>query len=163
MIVAHSLGGLIATTYARTYPDGVVGLVLVDPASQFMEQTMGPSAWDQYVQAALSRAATGAETIDPDASNRAVNALPPLPPIPVVVLSSDQPWFILPFGDNGAMVDYSSAVAGVPDASRDVPRRHPHHTDEQRARHLHRERPAREPTDLRRDRSWHAPLRIPPR
>jgi pimeloyl-ACP methyl ester carboxylesterase len=110
VLVAHSLGGLIATTYARTFPDDVLGLVLVDPASQFMETTMGPAAWGQYVQAALSRAGTGAETIDPDASNRAVESLPALPPIPVVVLSSDQPWFILPFGVDGAMVDYSSAL-----------------------------------------------------
>ncbi len=110
VLVAHSLGGLIATTYARSYPDDVAGLVLVDPASQFMEAAMGPAAWDQYVQAALSRAATGAETIDPAASNVAVDGLPDLPPIPVVVLSSDQPWFILPFGVDGALVDYSNAL-----------------------------------------------------
>lgn len=110
VLVAHSLGGLIATTYARAYPDGVVGLVLVDPASPFMEATLGPEAWAQYVRAALSTAATGAETIDLAASNAAVNNLPPLPPIPVVVLSSDQPWFILPFGAGGAPVDYSSAL-----------------------------------------------------
>ncbi len=28
----------------------------------------------------------------------------------MVVLSSDQPWFILPFGADGALVDYSMAL-----------------------------------------------------
>ena len=40
----------------------------------------------------------------------AVNSLPALPPMPVVVLTSDQPWFILPFGADGALVDYSTAL-----------------------------------------------------
>lgn len=110
VLVAHSLGGLIATTYARTYPDDVAGLVLVDPASQHMKTTMGPAAWGQYVQAALARAQTGGETVDLDASNATLEALPPLPAMPVVVLSSDQPWFILPFGDGGAEVDYSNQL-----------------------------------------------------
>lgn len=33
VIVAHSLGGLLARTYARTYPDEVAGLILLDATS----------------------------------------------------------------------------------------------------------------------------------
>jgi pimeloyl-ACP methyl ester carboxylesterase len=33
VIVAHSLGGLLARTYARTYPDDVAGLILLDATS----------------------------------------------------------------------------------------------------------------------------------
>ena len=110
VLVAHSLGALMATTYARTYPDEVAGLVLIDPASQYMAEAMGPDAWDQYVQAALSRATSGSEAIDPAASNDSINALPPLPAMPVVILSSDRPWFILPFGPDGELVDYTGAL-----------------------------------------------------
>ncbi|MGA9278789.1 alpha/beta fold hydrolase, partial [Ilumatobacter sp.] len=110
VLVAHSLGGLMAATYARAHPDDVAGLVLIDPASQFMEPTMGASAWDRYVEAALGSPTNGRESIDLVASNAAIEALPPLPPMPVVVLSSDQPWFILPFGDDGTLIDYSAAL-----------------------------------------------------
>lgn len=62
VLVAHSLGALMATTYARTHPDDVAGLVLIDPASQYMAEAMGPDAWGQYVEAALSRAGSGGES-----------------------------------------------------------------------------------------------------
>jgi pimeloyl-ACP methyl ester carboxylesterase len=110
VLVGHSLGGMMATAYARTYPDDLAGLVLIDPASELMETTMGPDAWRAYVQAARSRGATGGEHVDLDAANAFVRTLAPLPPMPVVVLSSDVPWFILPFGPGGELVDYSKAL-----------------------------------------------------
>ena len=37
VLAAHSLGGLFARLYASTYPDEVVGLVLVDAYSERLE------------------------------------------------------------------------------------------------------------------------------
>jgi pimeloyl-ACP methyl ester carboxylesterase len=40
MLVGHSWGGLIARLFASTYPDEVAGLVLVDPASEFLKSSL---------------------------------------------------------------------------------------------------------------------------
>ena len=42
VLAAHSLGGLFARLYASTYPDEVVGLVLVDAYSERLESLMPP-------------------------------------------------------------------------------------------------------------------------
>lgn len=43
VLVGHSLGGLLAQLYHGTYPDEVVGLVLIDPTlSRFRERTVAP-------------------------------------------------------------------------------------------------------------------------
>src|SRR5699024_5529777 len=45
ILAGHSLGGFCARLYAATYPDEVVGLVLVDAYSEHLEDVMTP---DQY-------------------------------------------------------------------------------------------------------------------
>ncbi len=43
LLVGHSLGGLLVRLYHGTYPDDVVGLVLIDPTlSRFRERTVAP-------------------------------------------------------------------------------------------------------------------------
>jgi pimeloyl-ACP methyl ester carboxylesterase len=46
VLAGHSLGGLYARLYATTYPDDVVGLVLVDAISERFRAVLSPEAWD---------------------------------------------------------------------------------------------------------------------
>ena len=91
VVAAHSYGGLIADLLARTHPELVSGLVLVDPTSQFLPTVGNP---DQ--NAAFYRDA-GQPMPDPDSEGflaqddfALVDAAPPLPTVPAVVLSSDK-------------------------------------------------------------------------
>ncbi len=46
VMAAHSLGGLFARLYASTYPDEVVGLILVDAYSELLEDILGPTRFE---------------------------------------------------------------------------------------------------------------------
>ena len=50
VLAAHSLGGFFARLYAATYPDEVVGLVLVDAYSELLESVMPPERWQALVR-----------------------------------------------------------------------------------------------------------------
>jgi pimeloyl-ACP methyl ester carboxylesterase len=99
VLAGHSLGGMFARLYAATYPDEVVGLVLVDAYSERLETLMPPARW-----AALVRLTQGfgsdtlnqiagygpMETIGYGADNavvRAAVAASPLRPMPLAVLA----------------------------------------------------------------------------
>jgi pimeloyl-ACP methyl ester carboxylesterase len=103
VLVGHSLGGIIIRLYAATYPEEVVGLVLVDASHE--EQTvrfqaaLTPEQWaafERLQQQALSDLADdpGVERIDLDASFaqlRTAVADQPLPSLPLVVLTRGVP------------------------------------------------------------------------
>jgi pimeloyl-ACP methyl ester carboxylesterase len=50
VLAGHSLGGFFARLYAATYPDEVVGLVLVDAYSEMVETMMPPERWQALVR-----------------------------------------------------------------------------------------------------------------
>lgn len=92
VLVGHSLGGMFSLLYARTYPDQVTGLVLVDsstpnlpdrlsPAARAVgfaaQKDPGPSAVPGYVN----------ERYDFEAILAEITAAGPLPPVPVTYLS----------------------------------------------------------------------------
>src|SRR5881398_734408 len=49
VLAAHSFGGILARLYASTYPDEVVGMVLVDALSEKVKSGLTPEQWKLYV------------------------------------------------------------------------------------------------------------------
>ena len=50
ILAGHSIGGFISRMYASTYPDEVVGMVLIDAYSEFLEPIFGPKLWPKLVK-----------------------------------------------------------------------------------------------------------------
>ncbi|HXA12742.1 MAG TPA: alpha/beta hydrolase [Mycobacterium sp.] len=90
VVAAHSYGGLVADLLARTHPELVSGLVMVDPVSEFL-----PSLGNPVQNAAFNRDAATSEGPDgegflADDAYARIRAAPPLPTVPAIVLSSDK-------------------------------------------------------------------------
>lgn len=101
VLVGHSLGGFIATLYARTFPDDVTGIVLIDAASQYLETTLGPTVFAAWSEAFKSiRSDPDGEAPDMVAGAKAINRLPPLPLLPASVLTAE-PWAFAFEGEPG--------------------------------------------------------------
>src|SRR5262249_55736733 len=47
IMVGHSLGGAFSLLYARSHPNQVNGLVLVDPAQPFIRKLFPPELWKE--------------------------------------------------------------------------------------------------------------------
>lgn len=106
VLAGHSLGGLFARLYASTYPDEVVGLVLVDAYSEMLEDVMPPERWQALVR--LNQGLSADEVI-PIAGYGDVETLPfgannavvreavttsPLRPMPLAVLAHGKPFVL---------------------------------------------------------------------
>ena len=92
VLVPHSYGGLIATLFARTWPEEVDGLVMVDTVTQLMRQVASPEAvakWDEVNRRSVPEAPEAVMLIDAFAK---IDAASPLRELPAVVLSADKPW-----------------------------------------------------------------------
>jgi pimeloyl-ACP methyl ester carboxylesterase len=90
VFVAHSYGGLIADLLARTRPDLVAGLVMVDPASEFLETLGSPAQNAAWERDSMTPPEPGDETVLVADAIARINAAPPLPRVPAIVLSSDK-------------------------------------------------------------------------
>lgn len=104
VLVGHSLGGFFARLYTSTYPDNVVGMVLVDAYSELIEEVM-PADRYQLLKEMNQRGGTDTvfhiddygdvETIPWGGDNevmRAAAAASPLRPMPLAVLAHGIPF-----------------------------------------------------------------------
>ena len=100
VLVGHSWGGLIARLFASTYPDEVSGLVLVDPASEFLKTSLTPEQWTTYIEATKKLIEpNGLEAPDHARTLSLLHSPPRVSAMPVVVLTSDKRF---DFGAGGA-------------------------------------------------------------
>jgi pimeloyl-ACP methyl ester carboxylesterase len=109
VLVGHSLGGLFVRLYAATYPDEVVGLVLVDATHEnvwvHMQEQLTPMQWAAFEGPQFDLAPMAAypeyERIDQIASTvqmRQARRNAPLRPMPLAVLAHGRP-FAAPIAD----------------------------------------------------------------
>src|SRR5947207_808024 len=106
VFAAHSFGGIFARFYARTYPDKVVGMVLVDALSEKVKSGLTPEQWKLYVNFGFTKPTPGLEkykeieTLEVSASLDQVEkaaAAQPLRAIPLFVLTQGQPFDLSPW------------------------------------------------------------------
>ena len=89
VLVGHSLGGAFDLLYARTYPDEVAGLVLVDSPLPTERGLIGPELWEAAKVMSLGASQVPGyelESYDIGALFDEIEAADPLPDIPVVVI-----------------------------------------------------------------------------
>jgi pimeloyl-ACP methyl ester carboxylesterase len=95
VLVGHSYGGMLMRLYASTYPDDVVGMVLVDAFSEGLEAQMTAEQWTAYaaIFQPVPEALAGYSDLEFTDLNLSASQVrdatdaSPLPPLPLVVLS----------------------------------------------------------------------------
>jgi pimeloyl-ACP methyl ester carboxylesterase len=97
VLVAHSYGGLVARLYASTYPAEVLGMVLVDSFSPEFRDAFPPEFWPTWVLSQTTPAEVvqeypAIERVDFDKALDEIVANRAIPPMPLVVLTSDAPY-----------------------------------------------------------------------
>ncbi len=144
VLVGHSTGGLIARLYASTYPRGVVGMVLVDALSEFLQGPLSPAqiaAYDEINNGPLPGLEGYADLeqilFRPSfAQMRQAAAAHPLLPIPLRVISRGVPFELpegLPAGLTTAVVERAWTAAQkqlaqlVPTAHQTIAKRSSHY------------------------------------
>jgi pimeloyl-ACP methyl ester carboxylesterase len=139
IMASHSLGGLFSLLYARTYPDQVTGLVMIDATTPQMMNVLGPQQWEQYQQQALHlpNVVPGyqIEQFDLTASVKQIEGAPPLRAMPVTVLLGDtlepaNPQNTLFLALREAGRQFAASVPGarlttVPNTTHDLPTQRP--------------------------------------
>jgi pimeloyl-ACP methyl ester carboxylesterase len=90
VFVGHSYGGLVLDLLARTHPELVVGIVMVDGVSEFLPAVGNPDQNAAFQRDSATPPEPGDEAVLMDDAFARIRAAPPLPVVPAVVLSSDK-------------------------------------------------------------------------
>ena len=101
VLVGHSWGGFIATTFDRLYPNEVGGMVLIDAGSQYLQTVMPPDIWNAWIQAVAGNGSKNpsGEQADYPSSIAFLSTVPTVKKVPTVVLTSDKPIDFFGTGD----------------------------------------------------------------
>ena len=109
VVVGHSMGGAISRHYAIEYPQEVSGLVLIDYTPYDAREYLTDEQWKLW-QPLLGSPSEEALASYPDLERsdhqrnlEQVLAAAPLKPMPLIVLSSDEPFDLTPFVDAGVV------------------------------------------------------------
>src|SRR5262249_30511674 len=98
VLVGHSYGGLVVRLYARSYPEDVSGLFLVDALTEGLGDAETPEQWAiqrKRMEGEIRESLVLSPALERNAPARSfdqVRGAPPLRPLPLVVLSADRPW-----------------------------------------------------------------------
>jgi pimeloyl-ACP methyl ester carboxylesterase len=90
VFAAHSYGGLVLDLLARTHPDLVAGLVFVDPVSEYLLSVGSSEQNAAFERDSAAPPEPGGEGVLASDAVARINAAPPLPQVPAIVLSSDK-------------------------------------------------------------------------
>jgi pimeloyl-ACP methyl ester carboxylesterase len=90
VFVAHSYGGLILDLLARTHPELVAGIVMVDGVSEFLMTLGSPAQNAAFERDSATPPEPGDEAVLMDDAFARIGNAPPLPRVPAIVLSSDK-------------------------------------------------------------------------
>ena len=109
VVVGHSMGGAISRQYASEYPQDVSGLVLVDYTPYDARTALTDEQWKLW-QSILGSPSKEALALYPDLERfdhqrnlEQVLAAAPLKPMPLIVLSSDEPYNLIPYVKDGTL------------------------------------------------------------
>lgn len=90
VFAAHSYGGLILDLLARTHPELVAGIVMVDGVSEFLPALGSPAQNAAWERDAMTPPAPGDEGITLTDAFEQIRNAPALPTVPAIVLSADK-------------------------------------------------------------------------
>jgi pimeloyl-ACP methyl ester carboxylesterase len=90
VFVAHSYGGLVLDLLARTHPDLVAGIVMVDGVSEYLTTLGSPAQNAAFERDSAVPPEPGGEGALIDDAVARINEAPPLPQVPAIVLSADK-------------------------------------------------------------------------